>query len=125
MLVLSLPPNDETTSALQNLLSKAFSTMQSSDKNAMNVILLEEDKAATEPGSSSQSYLNVKLKPTNESGLKKWIVLFEFSTAARHPTGSIEKTIKPVVDELSTAYGKLGGIASNVYEFLCSVRARQ
>jgi hypothetical protein len=121
--VLSLPANDETSGALQEVLSKAFSAMQSSSKSTMNLIMLEEDKAATEPGSSSQSYSNVKLKPTNEGGRKKWIILFEFSTTTRQPVGGIEKILKPVVNELSVAYGKPSEMTFDVYEFLCSVRA--
>jgi hypothetical protein len=123
MFVLSLPASEETSCALQGVLSKAFSAMQSSSKSVMNLIILEEDKVATEPGSSSQSYLNVKLKPTDEGGRKKWVVLFEFSTTTRQPVGGIEKILKPVVDELSVAYGKPGEMTFDVYEFLCSVRA--
>lgn len=121
--VLSLPASEETSGVLQGVLSNAFSAMQSSSKSAMNLIILEEDKAATEPGSSSQSYSNVKLKPTDERGRKKWIILFEFSTTTRQPVGGIDKILKPVVNELSVAYGKSGEMTFNVYEFLCSVRA--
>ena len=71
MFVLSLPASDETTGDLKGVLSKAFSAMQSSSKSAMNLIILEEDKAATEPGSSTRSYLDVKLIPTDEGGRKK------------------------------------------------------
>lgn len=123
MFVLSLPPKNETAGTLQSLLSKAFSAMQKSNKNAMNLIILQEDKEATGPGSSSQSYLNVKLRPTNQGGLVKWIILFEFSTTSRQPLGGIQEILKPVVDELSLAYGKSGEMTFDVYEFMCSVRA--
>lgn len=121
--VLSLPPGDELPSALQDLFSNAFVAMQSSIESVMNLIILEEDKAATEPGSSSQSYLNVRLKPASEGGLKKWIVLFEFSSTVGQPLGGIWRFLKPVFDELSHAYGKVGTITLDVYEFMCSVRS--
>ena len=123
MFVLSLPPGDETSNTLTELLSKAFSVMQQTNKNVMGLNILGEDLAATEPGSSTQSYLNTKLKPTDRSELVKWVILFEFSTTASQPLGGVEKVLKPVVDELSLAYGQLGELTSDIFEFMCSVRA--
>jgi hypothetical protein len=123
MFVLSLPARDEIAHALRDLLSKAFTNMQQDDRTAMSLNLLRENRAATEPGSSSQSYINVNLTPSKESDTVKWIILFEFSAALRQPMGGVDKVLKPVVDELSKAYGQKGVIDIDTYSFICGVSA--
>ena len=119
MFVLEVPPKRmETERSLQELLRKPFLKMQSEDKTAMNLIILEEDRKATEPGSSSQSYSNADRK-ANEDGIEKWILLLEFSSPAGLLGASFKTSLQAVKDELQT----LGGMSCNVYEFVCSVRA--
>jgi hypothetical protein len=118
MFVLEVPPRMKMERGLQVSLPEAFAKIQNSDKTAMNLIILEEDKNATEPGSSSQSYQNVKLQP-DKYGIKKWIVLLEFSSPAGLLRQSIETSLKPLKVELEN----LGGVTCDVYEFICSVRA--
>jgi hypothetical protein len=122
MFVLSLPSSDDIDE-LRNILSKKFSVLQHSNKSAMNLIMLQENKAATAPGSSSQSYLNVRLKPSDDGDTKKYIAFFEFSSSARHPTGGIHKDLKPLADELAAKYGREAVTTNDIYEFMCSVRA--
>ena len=119
--ILSLPSSVDVDN-LQNLLSGKFSVIQASNKTAMNFILLQENKAATAPGSSSQSYLNVKLKPSDGGDTKKYIAFLEFSNSARHPVGGVQGILKPLADELAAKYGN-DAVINDVYEFMCSVRA--
>lgn len=123
MVVLSLPSSHGYVGTAQDLLTKHFSEMQQSNKSAMNLIILEEDVAATEPGSSSQSYLNVKLKPKDSGDRKKLIILFEFSSPARVFDGHVEKSVTPLVDDLVAQNRKTEVESFDVYEFMCSVRA--
>ena len=125
MFVLSLPPTDVTGDAMRGLLSNAFSAVQKSNKMALATTILREDRAATEPGSSSQSYLNVKLKPSDEGATVKWIILVEFSSTARQPLGVVQEILKPVVDELSLAYGELGKLTFEVYEFIVVLASKK
>ena len=122
MLVLSLP-SSENIDDVRVLLSKKFSVLQHSSMTAMNLIVLQEDKATTDPGSSSQSYLNVKLKPSDDGDIKKCFALLEFSTSVRHPVGGVQRILKPLWGELATSYGKDAITAYDVYEVMCSVRA--
>ena len=121
MFVLSLP-SSEDVGDLRALLSKNFSVLQLSSKMAMNLIVLHEDKAATDPGSSSQSYLNVKLTPRDDGNTKKCIALLEFSGSARHPAVDIQRSLEPLVNELADSYGSDVLTAYDIYEFICSVR---
>ena len=107
MFVLSLPPDDTTASTLRRLLSKAFRTTQRTNKSAMTLNILQEDRAATEPGSSSQSYLNVNIKPTTNASMVKWVMLFEFPSTARQAVDGVQKMLNPVMNELSLTYGIL------------------
>ena len=117
MFVLEVQPGTEMERSVPARLTEAFAKIQDSDKTAMNLIILEEDKKATEPGSSSQSYQKVNLQP-KQHGLKKWIVLLEFSGPAGLLGRSIEASLQPVKFELEN----LGGVTCDVYEFTCSVR---
>ena len=119
MFVLKFPPKwMETERSLQELLREPFLKMQSEDKTAMNLIILEEDREATEPGSSSESYSNAKRMATQD-GIEKWIVLLEFSSPARLLGSRIQTSLQAVKDELQ----RLGGVSCDVYEFVCSARA--
>lgn len=122
MLVLSTKSDDRVDDRLQEYMSKSFSSLQSSNQNAMNLVILKENKAATEPGSSSQSYLNVKLKPRDEGDLMKWIVLFEFACSVRQPDIDVQKTLQPFIDDLGSV-AKVETTNLDVYEFMCSVRS--
>ena len=117
MFVLEVLPGTKMERGIPERLTEAFVKIQASDKTAMNLIILEEDKNATEPGSSSQSYQKVNMQP-NQHGLKKWIVLLEFSGPAGLLSRSIETSLQPVKFELEN----LGGVTCDVYEFICSVR---
>ena len=121
MFVLSLPSCDDIDE-LRNLLSKQFSILQHSNKTAMNFIMLQESKAATAPGSSSQSYLNVKLKSSDDGDTKKCIAFLEFSGSARYPAAGVQGILKPLVDDLAAKYGN-DAVTNDVYEFMCSVRS--
>ena len=122
MILLSLPPN-ETGSGLQRLLVENFLQTQAKTKGLMGFNVLQEDKAATEPGSSTESYINASFKPSGASEMTKWIILSEFSVPARPPFGDVRQVLKPMVESLVLQYGPHLEMSYQEYEFMCSARA--
>ena len=115
MLIISLP-----TDEMPELLTVAFRGLMNRTKNVMAWHLLCEDRAATAPGSASQSYINANLNRIPESDTVRWVILLELSV----PSESADKALNVLVDDLSRRYsehGEVVDITFDTYNMLCSV----
>ena len=98
----------------------AFDSVVTQNKSLMAVHLLREDAAATEPGSASQSYANVKLKRNASIGVSKWICLWEFSSPNHSPFLNAHAALKDYKDEVSLSVLESAAIGVRTYSILCS-----
>ena len=91
----------------------------------MGVNILKEDRAATAPGSSTQSYINQNLaiKQNMQANKMKWIALLEFSCPNRSPFGDVNTLLRSVINELTANFEQYGEITFQVYDSICSIRS--
>ncbi len=125
LLVLSLPAGLETVNIWQGFIFDAFDKMQKSDKSIMSLHLVREDAAATQPGSTSQSYINSNLKSSEDRGIIRWVMLLEFSRRWDATHEGVRDVLKPVIDELSGASEAQKDVTFDihVYDLMCSVNS--
>lgn len=74
-------PDEAAVQSLSRSALDMFEECQTSDKALVSCSILQEDRAYTDPGSSSQSYSNITLKRTDAEGTKI-IILIESSAPA-------------------------------------------
>jgi hypothetical protein len=109
---------DVSGDAVASALSRHFGKLAQDNKNVMAVHLLREDKAATAPGSQSQSYVNGNLASDEDADAQRLVLLLEFSVPSR---GVLSK--KRMVDYCYSAFDE-GGAGRNQleltwYDLLC------
>ena len=116
-----LPGDEEVHNGLVSQSVAAFHTTLDISKYLMALSILKEDQKATEPGSSSQSYANVKLTEPSTNNLIRWFLLLEFSGPNRAPFVNPKALLEQFVSQLAQHYHDESSTAPEfeVYEFLC------
>lgn len=114
----------DSASSLLRTVADGFAALQKKSISLMTFHAMQEDRAATAPGSSTSSYANNPLRSNADEDSSKWLLFFEFSTPARSPVGNAKDLLTPLFNELEQQYNSKGKASMRLYDFMCSVRQK-
>lgn len=111
-------PHDNAIYELLDSMVQALSKLQTVNKDIVCFRILQENRAATEPGSSSQSYKDVKVGSNGNAEGTRCIVLVEFSSP---PYTDARTILEHLLSQLRSRSEENGGVTLNVYNLMCSL----